>query len=27
VATAEGFPSAPAAWEAAFELYRDRVIS
>jgi hypothetical protein len=27
VATAEGLPSAHAAWDAAFELYRERVIS
>jgi hypothetical protein len=27
VATVGGLQSAPAAWEAAFELYRERVIS
>jgi hypothetical protein len=26
-ATAEGLPSAVAAWEAAFELFRDQVIN
>ncbi len=26
-ASAEGLPSTPAAWDAAFELYRERVIS
>jgi hypothetical protein len=26
-ATAEDLPSLPAAWETAFELYRDRVIN
>lgn len=27
LATVADLPSAPAAWEAAFELYRERVIS
>jgi len=27
VATVAGLPAAPAAWEAAFELYRERIIS